>query len=258
VDHGINPSVTVPNHSAYPSGHATQAYLIAHGMAEIFGHDPGVIAESFDVAQRIAENREWAGVHYASDSACGAIIAKAAFSQLREVYDELFVQAIGEVQSYDPGPSPYLGHGAVADRRKAPAPPRPVEQWSLERMGISAKAKNIETGGAGVTIGLVDMPVDVTHPTFWRGDDHAISAELARRTDPATWARSQFVINLDYPISADGRMAFSSKGAGHGTAMGGLIAGTPDPLCPIWGAAPEARLIPCAARRCFTTATRTG
>jgi hypothetical protein len=44
-------------------------------------------------------------------------------------------------------------------------------------------------------------------------------------------------------------MAFSSKGASHGTAMGGLIVGTPDPLCPLWGSAPEAKLIPV---RCAT------
>jgi hypothetical protein len=141
MDHGINPMVTVPNHAAYPSGHAMQAYLIAHGMAEVFGHDPGVIAEAFDVAHRIRENREWAGVHYASDGDCGAIIAQTAFSQLREVYDALFVEAIADVQSYDPAPSPYLGHGPVRERRKeAPALP-PVEQWSLERMGISKAAR---------------------------------------------------------------------------------------------------------------------
>jgi hypothetical protein len=106
-------------------------------------------------------------------------------------------------------------------------------------MGISAKAKNIDKGGAGVTVGLVDMAVDVTHPTFWRGDDHAIDAALAKTTNPAAWAKSQSVLNLDYPVAADGRMAFSSKGASHGTAMGGLIVGTPDPLCPLWGPRPR-------------------
>jgi hypothetical protein len=208
-----------------------------------------VIAEAFDVAHRIRENREWAGVHYASDGDCGAIIAQTAFSQLRAVYDALFVQAIADVQSYDPGPSPFLGHGPVGDRRKEPPPLPPVEQWSLERMGMSEAAGNIATGGAGVTVGLVDMPVDLTHPTFARGADHAIDAALAATTDPEVWAASPSVRNLDYPVAADGRMAFSSKGAGHGTAMGGLIVGRPGPLCPLWGAAPEAKLIPV---RCST------
>jgi hypothetical protein len=218
-------------------------------MAEVFGHDPGVIAEAFDVAQRIRENREWAGVHYASDGDCGAIIARSAFSQLREVFDELFVEAIADVQSYDPGPSPFLGHGPATTRGVPPPPLPPVEQWSLERMGISAAAGNIGAGGKGVTVGLVDTAVDVTHPTFRRGRQHAIDAALAQTTDPAVWAASGSVLNLDYPVAADARMAFASKGAGHGTAMGGLIVGRPDPLCPLWGAAPEAKLLPV---RCST------
>nr|MCU0854207.1 hypothetical protein [Paracoccaceae bacterium] len=163
---------------------------------------------AFDVAQRIRENREWAGVHYASDGDCGAIIARSAFSQLREVFDELFVEAIADVQSYDPGPSPFLGHGPATTRSIPPPPLPPVEQWSLERMGISAAAGNIGAGGKGVTVGLVDTAVDVTHPTFRRGRQHAIDAALAQTTDPAVWAASGSVLNLDYPVAADARMAF--------------------------------------------------
>jgi subtilisin family serine protease len=162
--------------------------------------------------------------------------------------DEVFVEAIADVQSYDKGPSPYLGHGPVTDRRKEPAPLPPPDQWTLERMGFKP-GKTLETGGKGVTVGLVDTGLDITHPTFWRGNDHAIDAGLARTANAAKWAKSPSVINLDYPAEPDGRMAFSSKGAGHGTAMGGLIVGTPDPLCPLWGTAPEAKLIPV---RCST------
>ncbi|MEO0655418.1 MAG: S8 family serine peptidase [Pseudomonadota bacterium] len=245
MDHGIDPSITVPNHAAYPSGHATQAALIAHGMAEVFTYDPGVVAEAFDVAARIAENREWAGVHYASDGAAGAAIAQAAFTSLRDVYDEMFVNAIEDVQSYDKGPSPYLGNGPTGGRVPPKPPKNPLEQWSLARIGIGAGGAPLETGGSGVTVGLVDGAVDVTHPTFERGTDHAISAALAQTTDPTVWRDSPAAINQDYPVAKDGRMAFSSKGGGHGTAMGGLIVGTPAPdLCEIWGTAPEATLVP--------------
>ncbi|MEL6645218.1 MAG: S8 family serine peptidase [Pseudomonadota bacterium] len=245
MDHSINPSITVPNHDAYPSGHATQAALIAHGMAEVFAYDPGIVAEAFDVANRISENREWAGVHYASDGTAGRAIAQAAFTSLRAVYDELFVNAIEDVQSYDKGPSPYLGNGKTMDRRPEPAPRNPLEQWSLARLGIGKAGAPLTKGGKGVTIGLVDGAVDVTHPTFDRGKDHAISSRLANTTSPDVWSKSKAVINADYPVAQDGRMAFSSKGGGHGTAMGGLIAGTPEKgVCEIWGTAPEAQLIP--------------
>ncbi|MEM9843907.1 MAG: S8 family serine peptidase [Pseudomonadota bacterium] len=243
VDHAINPMITVPNHGAYPSGHATQSALLAHGMAEVFGHDPGVVAEAFDVAQRIRENREWAGVHYASDGTSGAAIAAAAFTDLREVFDELFVDAIADVQAYDPGPSPYLGNGPTGSRVPVPPASVPMDQWSLERLGIGAGGVAPETGGAGVLVGLVDAPVDVTHPVFERGSDHAIDKALAETTDPATWSNATVIHNADYTEFSDGRLAFSSKGNGHGTAMAGLIAGTPAPgIEGFYGTAPQAKL----------------
>jgi hypothetical protein len=54
--------IPVPGHPAYPSGHSTQAHLVAFGLAEIIP-DQGVRAELEQLAWRIAENREWAGVH---------------------------------------------------------------------------------------------------------------------------------------------------------------------------------------------------
>ncbi|MEO1789709.1 MAG: S8 family serine peptidase [Pseudomonadota bacterium] len=196
-------------------------------------------------AARITENREWAGVHYASDGSAGNAIAQAAFTNLREVYDELFVNAIEDVQSYDKGPSPYLGNGPTEKRLPAPSPKNPLEQWTLARIGIGKGGLPLDKGGAGVTVGLVDGPVDITHPTFDRGAGHAISRRLADSPKPSVWEKSNAAINLDYPVAHDARMAFSSKGGGHGTAMGGLIVGTPaKDLCEIWGTAPEAMLVP--------------
>ena len=123
----------------------------------------------------------------------------------------------------------------VSGRLPTPKPEIKLEQWSLSRIGISEELGNIHEGGKGVAIGLVDAPVDITHPTFSRKGGHAISEELAVSTDPAAWRDSEAVINVDYPISRDARMAFNSKGGGHGTAMGGLIVGTKSDLCPLWG-----------------------
>jgi hypothetical protein len=76
VDPAISPMIACPNHPAYPSGHSTQAHLIALVVGRISGRDDvrDVLRKKAD---RIAENREYAGLHYPSDSACGAILAQA-------------------------------------------------------------------------------------------------------------------------------------------------------------------------------------
>lgn len=62
-----------PGHPAYPSGHATQA----HALAIVLGFVKPALATKFiEAAQRVAENREVAGLHYASDSAAGWALAK--------------------------------------------------------------------------------------------------------------------------------------------------------------------------------------
>ncbi|MEM6482999.1 MAG: S8 family serine peptidase, partial [Pseudomonadota bacterium] len=179
----------------------------------------------------------------ASDGTSGADIAAAAFTDLREIFDELFVEAIKDVQSYDAGPSPYLGNGPTPERLPVPPGVVPLDQWSLERLGIGAGGLAPETGGEGVMVGLVDGPVDVTHPVFDRNGDHAIDTALAATGDPAAWSNSSVIFNADYSEFSDGRLAFSSKGNGHGTAMAGLIAGTPaDGIEGFYGTAPQSKL----------------
>ncbi|GJE13579.1 hypothetical protein [Methylobacterium longum] len=73
------PPVPVPGHPAYPSGHATQAHLMAlcvrralpaNGIRQQLG--PVLNA----LANRIARNREIAGLHFGSDSRAGAQLAQ--------------------------------------------------------------------------------------------------------------------------------------------------------------------------------------
>ncbi len=73
----LDPSITTmfetPGHPAYPSGHASQAFLVAGILSEL---DPGNEEVYFSDAARIARNREIAGVHYPSDSAAGKALAE--------------------------------------------------------------------------------------------------------------------------------------------------------------------------------------
>jgi hypothetical protein len=72
------PPLPVPGHAAYPSGHSTQAHLIAHcaGLVLPAPVRPVLQANLDALADRIARNREIAGVHYPSDTAAGVTLAK--------------------------------------------------------------------------------------------------------------------------------------------------------------------------------------
>ncbi len=72
----VDPSLTVlfppPRHPAYPSGHATQAYSSAIILSELA---PKLADQVEKIGQRMAFNREIAGVHYRSDTIAGKILA---------------------------------------------------------------------------------------------------------------------------------------------------------------------------------------
>ena len=253
----INPLIDVPAHYAYPSGHSTQAHLIAHTLTEVLGDSEAHVAEFFDTAQRIAENREYAGVHYESDSEIGATIAQAVFPMLRVIVDPLITDAISEVHG-----SPYdscdfrmvSGKGSHIAPLNSPQYPDNSEvvedwniydggdlapaytetsQWPLDVIGIDQEARRVHTAGEGVRIILMDTAVDFDHPS------------LKEHFGPSKGD----MINLDYPIPAVDKTALSSKGGAHGTAMAGIMVGKWNKRCPLWGIAPKASLL---ALRCGT------
>ena len=90
------PPIAVPGHAAYPSGHATQARLVA-ACAKLALPDPNdvsglpnpttvALSAALDVlATRIARNREIAGLHYPSDSGAGAELATFCLDLLKSV-----------------------------------------------------------------------------------------------------------------------------------------------------------------------------
>lgn len=75
----IQPIIPCPGHSAYPSGHATQAFALAGLLAALSGGASPALGSQLDrAAARIATNRTVAGLHYPSDSAAGAALGLAA------------------------------------------------------------------------------------------------------------------------------------------------------------------------------------
>ena len=87
ISPSLMPPIDPPGHASFPSGHATEAYLIARCLAHVLsGVLPSVdhTAASFDLdrsplmrmAERIARNREVLGVHYPLDSEAGRVLAE--------------------------------------------------------------------------------------------------------------------------------------------------------------------------------------
>jgi membrane-associated phospholipid phosphatase len=103
------PMIPVPMHPSWPSGHATQAFLVAEalGAAASWLRDPALI-----VAHRIAENREVAGVHYQDDSLAGELMARVVITMLdggpgtTPLFDALKLRAAAELNQTSAPPPP--------------------------------------------------------------------------------------------------------------------------------------------------------
>ncbi|WP_353298844.1 vanadium-dependent haloperoxidase [Sulfitobacter pacificus] len=83
----IQPIIQTPDHSAFPSGHATEAFALATVLYKLAGTQSlanGLKGPSspFRLAHRIAVNRTIAGVHFPVDSAAGATLGVAIGSAL--------------------------------------------------------------------------------------------------------------------------------------------------------------------------------
>jgi hypothetical protein len=69
----LMPPVEIPGHASYPSGHATESWLLSGLLAEVMPAQAAVPLAL--VAERVARNREVLGLHYPSDSAAGKFLA---------------------------------------------------------------------------------------------------------------------------------------------------------------------------------------
>jgi len=71
----MRPFLGNPAHESYPSNHSFQMFSVAEVLTRMLPELPST-SELFHVAQRVAENREMAGIHYASDSFAGRELAR--------------------------------------------------------------------------------------------------------------------------------------------------------------------------------------
>jgi membrane-associated phospholipid phosphatase len=105
------PVIDSPWHASYPNAHALEGHLIARALAEAA---PYARKPLLALADRIGRNREVAGVHYPSDTAAGADVARQAIKYLRAC--PTFVATVtaarrelGVSEPYDPEPAPDEG-----------------------------------------------------------------------------------------------------------------------------------------------------
>lgn len=87
----IDPAIATPRHPAYPSGHAMQAHLVAELLGQA---NAGLQAPARALAERIAENREIAGVHYPTDTKASVWSVKKIMELLATFDDPVFQQMV--------------------------------------------------------------------------------------------------------------------------------------------------------------------
>jgi acid phosphatase (class A) len=101
----LAPKIATPAHPSYPSGHALQAFLIAQCVVRAA---PATERPAGALAARIAENREFIGVHYPSDTQASKSIAAALDGHLKgfEPYEDLHAAAAAEWDGADTASGP--------------------------------------------------------------------------------------------------------------------------------------------------------
>jgi len=85
----LSPMINVPSHPSFPSGHATQGYLVALMLSEVLPNRTTHFSQALlDLGKQVGENREWAGVHYRSDTLAGQTLAKHIWDHVKDGIDE--------------------------------------------------------------------------------------------------------------------------------------------------------------------------
>ncbi len=111
------PVIPTPPHPSYPSNHALQAFLVAEILhATLPPALAGAMRSPIDeLAQRIAENREIAGVHFLSDTQVSRLNAKALAELLHRspTFAEVQAAARAEWAGLAVHPEPPSNLGAV-------------------------------------------------------------------------------------------------------------------------------------------------
>ena len=261
IDPTIDPLIDVPGHPAFPSGHATQNFLIAHFLSEVIGDDAELIARVFAIARRVAENREWAGVHYRSDTEAGEELAREIFPIMRRAFAEPIKAAIEEWQELeletDKSQAEQTLPATMLQLQEAPASwddPFSTShfkdhQWNLKNEGQANGKRGVDInvrdawrqlgvwhGGHApkepVRVALIDLAVDFTHPALLDRLDY----DQARNLDypsvpkpPADPAKLRKLGRADEDVEECLDLktyldAFGSFSSAHAIACAGIIA----------------------------------
>lgn len=85
----LRPLLAVPAHESFPSNHAFQCFSIVFAFNTILPEHPAT-EELARIAQNVAENREWAGLHYPSDTKAGRDLARRFAPYLRDAFAATF------------------------------------------------------------------------------------------------------------------------------------------------------------------------
>lgn len=95
VSPALFPLIPTPGHPAWPSGHALESHMIALALMQVLPKNAHVALVA--LADRIGKNREFAGVHYKSDTAAGKEIAGKVFPFLQKC--PTFQRALKDAQA---------------------------------------------------------------------------------------------------------------------------------------------------------------
>lgn len=95
IEPRLRPALPVPSHASYPSNHSFQSFAVANVLQRMLPEHAGVTAV-YERARRVAENREWAGLHYASDTDAGEELAARISPYLVDAMDETIRRAQSE------------------------------------------------------------------------------------------------------------------------------------------------------------------
>src|SRR5205807_8306588 len=93
----LMPPIEPPGHASFPSGHATEGYLLSKTLEKVLvpiastpadpnsptnDTDPDESTPLLRLARRVARNREVMGLHYPSDTVAGRILANKTYPLL--------------------------------------------------------------------------------------------------------------------------------------------------------------------------------
>lgn len=112
---GLQPMIPTPEHSTYPCGHATEAFIAAHVLSALDGESArsgsDLYIQLFTQASRVAVNRTVAGVHFPIDNWAGEKLGTALSEYLLKGAGSTKVKGCTGAPFDGKEPRDYVQHG---------------------------------------------------------------------------------------------------------------------------------------------------